>query len=101
MCFLRVFVVMIHTSLEFGGDKEFLRRIIVFHAQNVRFATDLAILDVALATSGGLIDGSGIPFAAGGALESRFHDESLAAIVVERLQQGCARDLRGNLWEVC
>jgi len=95
------FVVMIHASLEFGGDKEFLRRIIVLHAQNVRFAADLAILDIALAASGGLIDGSGIPFAAGGALEPRFHEESLAVIVIERLQHGCARDLRGNLWEVC
>jgi hypothetical protein len=34
-------------------------------------------------------------------LEPRFHEESLAVIVIERLQHGCARDLRGNLWEVC
>jgi hypothetical protein len=60
-------------SLPFGGDEEFLRPIVILDAKHIRLATDLTILDIALAASSGLVHGSRIPFSAGRALETGFH----------------------------
>ena len=70
-------------SLQLRGDQEFLRRVVVLHAQNVRLAADLAIFDIALVASGGLVDRGGIPFSAGRALETRFHLQDSIAHVTE------------------
>ena len=43
-------------SFQFGGDEEFLRRGVVLDAKDIRFAADLAVFNVALAASGGLVD---------------------------------------------
>jgi len=58
----------------FGGDKEFLRQRVVLDLQNIRLAADLAVFYVLLAASGGLVDGSRVPYSAGGALEAGFHE---------------------------
>ena len=61
------------SSFQFGGDEEFLRRGVVLDAKDIGLAADLAVFNVALAASGGLVDGRGVPFAAGGALETGLH----------------------------
>jgi hypothetical protein len=64
---------------QFGCDEELLPRRVVLHAQHVRLAANLAVFDVALPPSRGLIDGGRIPFSAGRTLETGFHDaESIA-----------------------
>lgn len=64
---------LVQRLFQFGADQELLRRRIVLDAQNVRLAADLAVFDVALPLPGRLVDGSGVPFSAGGALETGFH----------------------------
>ena len=64
-------------SFQFCSDEEFLRGCVVFNTQDVRFTADLAILDIALAASGGLVDRRRVPLSAGSALETRFHEGSL------------------------
>ena len=63
----------IKTSFQFGRDEEFLRGIVVFDAQHVRFAADLAVFYVALTAASGFVDGSDVPFPARRALEAGFH----------------------------
>ena len=60
-------------SLQFRGDEEFLRRVVVLDVKNIRLAADLAVFDVVLAATRGLIHGSCVPFPAGRALETGFH----------------------------
>jgi len=60
-------------SFQFGGDEELLRRGVVLDAQDIRLAANLAVFDVVLAASGGLINGSSVPFSAGSALETGLH----------------------------
>lgn len=60
-------------SFKLCRDEEIAARVVIFDAQNVRFAADLAVFDVRLAGSGRLIDYGHIPFPAGSALETRFH----------------------------
>src|SRR5271165_5683371 len=81
-------------SLQFGGNKEFLRRRVVFDAQDVRLAADLAVFDVALAASSGFVNRSGIPFSAGGALKTGFHGLS-PSIQQRRFQESL--ELRSRL----
>jgi len=60
--------------LELGGDPELLFFGIVFELKQVRLAANLAVLDVALTTSGGFVDVGHVPLAAAGALEAGFHE---------------------------
>ena len=60
-------------SFQFGGDEELLRRGIVLDAQDVGLAANLAVFDVVLVASGGFVNGSGVPFPAGSALETGLH----------------------------
>jgi hypothetical protein len=64
-------------SFQFSGDKKLLRGVVVFDAKDIGLAANLAILDVALAASSGLIHGGGVPFSARCALEAGFHGESI------------------------
>jgi hypothetical protein len=59
--------------LQRGLDEEFLRRAIVLYAQNIRLAARLAILDVALSSSRGLIHAGGVPLATSSALKASLH----------------------------
>jgi hypothetical protein len=65
-----VLLVMVLPLLEFGGNKEFLGRVVEFDAQHVWLATDLAVFHIALTASCGLINGGRIPLSAGRALEA-------------------------------
>jgi hypothetical protein len=58
---------------QFRSDEEFFGGVVVFDAQDVRLAANLAVFDVGLAPSGRGIDGGNVPFSARGALEARFH----------------------------
>ena len=69
----------IRLSFQFRGDKEFLRRVVVLDAQHIGLAADLAVFYVALSASGRLVDRGGVPFSAGGALESGFHPKEHTA----------------------
>jgi hypothetical protein len=60
-------------SFQFGGDKEFLRRVVVLDVKNIRLAAYLAVFDVILAASGRFVHGTCIPFSAGGTLKTGFH----------------------------
>lgn len=60
-------------SFQLGCDEELLRGIVVFDSEYVRFAADLAVFDVGLAASGGLVNAGDVPFSARSALEAGFH----------------------------
>jgi len=60
-------------SFQFGGDEELLRRGVVLDAQDIWLAANLAVFDIVLAASGGLVNGSSVPFSAGSALETGLH----------------------------
>src|SRR5690242_10287459 len=59
---------------EFGRDEVLAGRVVVFDPQHVGFAADLAVLYVAMTTSGGRVDHRDIPLPARGALEAGFHE---------------------------
>ncbi len=61
------------SSLERSRDQEFLRRRIVLNPQHIGLTTNLAVFDIVLTASPGLIHCGGIPFAAAGALKTGFH----------------------------
>jgi hypothetical protein len=58
---------------QLSGDEELLGRSIVFNAQYIWLATNLAVFDVTLPPTGGRIDGRGVPLSAGRALKSGLH----------------------------
>jgi hypothetical protein len=64
-------------SFQFSGDEKFLRGVVVLDAKDIGLAANLAIFDVALAASSGLIHGGGVPFSARCALEAGFHGERI------------------------
>jgi hypothetical protein len=64
-------------SFQFRGDEKFLRGGVILDAKDIGLAANLAIFDVALAASSGLIHEVGVPFSAGCALEAGFHGESI------------------------
>ena len=59
---------------QFCADEEFMRGIVVLDSQDIGLAADLAVFDVGLVASGGLVNRGDVPFSARGALEPRFHD---------------------------
>jgi hypothetical protein len=65
-------------SLQFGPDEEALSVWGIRNLQYVGTATDLAVFDVALNATGGLVHRSLIPFAATRALKTGFHRAILA-----------------------
>jgi hypothetical protein len=66
-------VLKLQRLLQLRSDDKLCARFVVFNVENVRLATDLAIFDVTLATSCGLVDRGRIPFSARRALKPCFH----------------------------
>src|SRR5580698_6432764 len=60
-------------SLQRSHDEELLGRGIVFHAQHVGFAADLAVFNIVLTPANRLIHGSRIPLATARTLKTSFH----------------------------
>jgi len=54
-------------------DHVFLRLLVPFQPQYVWLATDLAVFDIGLGSSSGIVDASLIPLSATGALETGTH----------------------------
>ena len=64
---------LVQRLFEFGADQELLRRGVVLDPQDIGLAADLAVFDIGLAASSGLVHCRDVPLSAGGALEARFH----------------------------
>jgi hypothetical protein len=58
---------------EFGGNTEFLQLIVERDVQDIRLTADLAVFDVLLPKSRGVVYLGVIPLAAACALETGFH----------------------------
>ncbi len=62
-------------SFQFCADHKLPAFAIIFRAQYVRLAADLAVLDVALPGTGGFVHGRLIPLSASRALETGQHSQ--------------------------
>jgi hypothetical protein len=60
-------------SFRLGGNEELGGGVVVLDPEQVLLAANLAVFDVTLASSRGLVDDGFVPFAAECALEARFH----------------------------
>jgi len=62
-------------SFQRRGDEKLLQRSIVFNAQHIRLAADLAVFDIVLPPSCGFVDRSRVPYSAARTLKACFHNK--------------------------
>src|SRR5690242_2902483 len=60
-------------SFQFCRNKEFLRRVVILHAQHIRLAANLAVFHVTLPPPCGFVDRSSVPLSARGTLKAGVH----------------------------
>src|SRR5271170_4047013 len=62
-----------HKLFQFCANHKFLRGRVIFHLQQVRPATDLAVFHIRLPPTRRVVDAGGIPLSAPGALKAGIH----------------------------
>ena len=81
MAILAVMAILaIRDSFQFRRDRVFACRHVPGDTQDVGFAADLAVFDIALRTAGGLVHRGFVPLTTAGALESWGHPRILGSL---------------------